>query len=270
MEKLAGKKRLDVLLVERGLFESREKARVHIIAGEVKVNGETVRVPSKKFDDGIEIEVVEKMRYVSRGGIKLEGALKGFNLEVRGRVAVDIGASTGGFTDCLLQNGVKKVYAVDVGKGQLAWKLRRDGRVVVIEKFNARYLDSLSFDPPPDLAVVDVSFISLTKILPPLFRVLVRPFDAVVLVKPQFELTRKEVSPTKGVVKSWELHEKAVKKIYDFCTSEGFCVLGAVASPILGDKGNREFFLHISDSGESVEWENVKKVVWGSGERGSD
>jgi 23S rRNA (cytidine1920-2'-O)/16S rRNA (cytidine1409-2'-O)-methyltransferase len=235
------KLRLDTLLVERGLFSSREQAQRAIMAGEVRVGTAVVDKASTKIEPGADVSVEAAFRYVGRGGLKLEGALRDFAITVSGLVALDIGASTGGFTDCLLQQGAKKVYAVDVGHGQLAWKIRNDPRVVVREKLNARFLERADVPEPVDLCVIDVSFISLTLILPKAFE-LVSPNGVIVaLIKPQFELQASDVGRG-GIVRDALLHEKAQRKISDFVVAAGHELAGIVPSSITGTDGNQEFF----------------------------
>lgn len=242
MKPRPAKQRLDTLLVERGFFNTREKAQRAIMAGHVRVGDQPADKPGLKVAADAELFVRRQSRYVGRGGLKLEAALKAFALDPTGWVALDVGASTGGFTDCLLQHGASKVYAVDVGHSQLAWKIRSDPRVVVHEKVNARFLDSKTVPEAVDLCVIDVSFISLTLILPPVFELL-KPGGAVVaLIKPQFELGKEEVDKGRGVVRDPEAQQQAVEKIRDFVTgplAKGWH--GVIDSPILGGDGNREF-----------------------------
>lgn len=233
--------RLDVLLAARGLVESREQAQRLILAGEVKVNGHPAGKPGVKIDEDSPIEIKNKPRYVSRGGLKLEGALHAFPVSPEGKVCLDIGSSTGGFTDCLLQHGAMRVHAVDVGTNQLVWKLRNDSRVIVREQFNARYMTSQDIGEEVALIVSDVSFISLTKILPAAFSVLEEGGDALVLVKPQFELQPGDIGAG-GIVRDPALHRRAVESIRRFVIEElGRQWMGCVDSPITGTDGNREF-----------------------------
>ncbi len=235
------KERLDVLLVSRGLVESRQLAQRLILAGEIKVNGHPAGKPGVKVDIDSELEVKNKPRYVSRGGLKLEGALKAFPVLADGKVCLDIGSSTGGFTDCLLQHGAVRVHAIDVGTNQLVWKLRNDPRVVVKEQFNARYMTPDDIGEPIDLIVSDVSFISLTKILPAAFPLLREDGDALVLIKPQFELQPEDIGHG-GIVRDPKLHRKAIESIRTFITEElGRQWMGCEDSPITGTDGNREF-----------------------------
>ncbi|MDX2226036.1 MAG: TlyA family RNA methyltransferase [Verrucomicrobiae bacterium] len=243
--------RLDQTLVERGLIESREKARRAIMAGEVLVNGQQVDKPSHKTPASAVVELKARDRFVSRGGLKLEGALAHFAVEVGGKTCLDVGASTGGFTDCLLQRGAARVFAVDVGHGQLVWKLRQDPRVVVMEQVNARQLDPAAFTPPPQFACVDVSFISLTKILPALGPVMDRTSDLVALIKPQFEAGREVMDRCRGVLKDEVLQAQIVREISGFTETLGWQVRGTIPSPITGTDGNREFLLWAVKTGQS-------------------
>lgn len=238
----AEKLRLDALLVQRGLFVSREKAQRAIMAGEVRIGGNVADKPGQRVQSDSEISVKQAERYVGRGGIKLEGALRHFHVDPQGAIALDIGASTGGFTDCLLQHGASKIYAIDVGHSQLDWKLRNDPRVVPQEKVNARFLSRSEVPEPIQICVIDVSFISLTLILPAAFELLSADGVILALIKPQFELSREEVSRG-GVIREAQLHEKAVEKIRHFVsTAMNKTWLGFVESPILGATGNKEFF----------------------------
>lgn len=240
-----GKIRLDRLLVERGLASARERARALILAGQVLVNGNSVT----KVGTLIPIEAAVTMKtldqpYVSRGGVKLAAALEHFRLVVTGLVAMDVGASTGGFTDCLLQQGAVRVYAVDVGYGQLAWKLRQDPRVIVLERTNIRYLPREAIPEEVDLAVVDVSFISLKLVLPKV-KLFLRPGGAILaLIKPQFEVGKGQVGKG-GVVRDPNLQLQAVSEIQDFSRSSGLTVAGVLPAPIRGPKGNQEYLLYV-------------------------
>lgn len=240
------KERLDVLLVNGGFAPSREKAKVIIMSGKVFVNGQREDKAGSTFDpEKITIEVKgSTLRYVSRGGLKLEKALNEFPLTVEGKICMDIGASTGGFTDCMLQNGAKKVYSVDVGHGQLDWKLRNDERVVCMEKTNFRYMQPQDIDDVLDFASVDVSFISLTKILLPARRLLSEKGEMVCLIKPQFEAGRDKVGK-KGVVREKKVHEEVIRKILVFARQVGFHVLDLAFSPIKGPEGNIEYLIYI-------------------------
>jgi 23S rRNA (cytidine1920-2'-O)/16S rRNA (cytidine1409-2'-O)-methyltransferase len=237
--------RVDVLLVEKGLCESREQAKRLILAGEVRIGDRVIDKPGQKLAEDSALEVREKPKFVGRGGIKLEGALEAFGIDPTGWVCIDVGASTGGFTDCLLQHGAAKVHAVDVGTNQLVWKLRSDPRVVVKEQFNARHMVPEDLGEKVRLAVMDLSFISLTKVLPAVFSVLDDEGGVVCLIKPQFELDREDISKG-GIVRDPALHERAVEKIRRFVVDE--CRRewrGLIASPITGTDGNQEFLAWI-------------------------
>ena len=237
--------RVDVLLVEKGLCESREQAKRLILAGEVRIGDRVIDKPGQKLAEDSALEVREKPKFVGRGGIKLEGALEAFGINPTAWVCIDVGASTGGFTDCLLQHGAAKVHAVDVGTNQLVWKLRNDPRVVVKEQFNARHMVLEDLGEKVRLAVMDLSFISLTKVLPAVFSVLDDEGSVVCLIKPQFELDREDISKG-GIVRDPALHERAVEKIRRFVVDE--CRRewrGLIASPITGTDGNQEFLAWI-------------------------
>ncbi len=234
--------RLDQALVERALCDSREKAKRLILAGAVRVNGHPARKASDSIKPADALTVDAPEKFVSRGGHKLEHALAHFQLPVAGLTAIDIGASTGGFTDCLLQRGAEKVFAVDVGQGQLAWKLRSDPRVVVMEKTNARFLKPENFPAPADLIVADCSFISLTKILPPAVPLLQPEGKIVALIKPQFEAGKAEVDKGRGVITDAAIHERVLAELREFVAAQaGLCWRGVVESPLLGPAGNKEF-----------------------------
>lgn len=234
--------RLDQALVEQGLCESREKAKRLIIAGQIRINGQTAKKPSDTVRPNDQLTLDAPEKYVSRGGHKLEHALAHFQINVTNLTAIDIGASTGGFTDCLLQRGAAKVFAVDVGQGQLAWKLRQDPRVVVMEKTNARFLKPENFPAPADFIVADCSFISLTKILPPAVPLLKNGGRIVALIKPQFEAGKEEVDRGRGVITDAAIHERVLAELKEFVTAQaGLCWLGVVESPLLGPAGNKEF-----------------------------
>lgn len=243
--------RADALLVARGLCDSREQAKRLIMAGEVLCGTARVSKPAAKLPVDAELHVKERPKYVGRGGLKLEGALDVFGIDPVGWVCVDVGASTGGFTDCLLQRGAKRVHAVDVGTNQLAWKLRSDDRVISKEQFNARAMTEEDLGERVDLAVMDLSFISLTKVLPAVFSVL-KPGGAVVcLIKPQFELSKEEVGKG-GIVREPELREKAVAKIRAFVDEcDGIAWRGLIESPIQGTDGNVEFLAWLVKGGEA-------------------
>lgn len=237
--------RLDQAMVERKLCESRERAKRAILAGQVRVNSQMARKPSDGVSPADEIVLEAGEKFVSRGGYKLEHALDFFHLEVTGLVAIDIGASTGGFTDCLLQRGARAVFAVDVGRGQLAWKLRQDKRVTVLEKTNARYLKPEQFPQRPDLAVIDCSFISLRKILPPASALLKSDGRIVALVKPQFEAGKAEADKGRGVIRDAAIHERILEELREFTTGQNLFWRGAVESPLQGPAGNKEFLVLI-------------------------
>ena len=240
----SGKSRLDVALVERGLFDSREKARRAVMAAQVFVDGQPATKAGTLIQPLAKLEVAAKEKFVGRGGYKIEAALDGFHVDPAGRVCADIGASTGGFTDCLLQRGATKVFALDVGHGQLDWRLRQDLRVDVREGVNARYLRPGDFDPPPTLAVADVSFISLTLIFPAIFALLPAEADMVVLIKPQFELSKAEVGRG-GIVRDEETRLRSVEKIHAFIENSGHRWAGFITSPITGRDGNVEYLAHL-------------------------
>ncbi len=228
--------------MERGLCDSRERAKRLVLAGQVRVNGQPARKPSDTIKPGDEVALEAPEKFVSRGGHKLEHALEHFKLDVTGLTALDLGASTGGFTDCLLQHGAGKVFAVDVGQGQLAWKLRQDDRVVVMEKTNARHLKQEQFPKSADLAVIDCSFISLKKILPPAVPLLKPDGKIVALIKPQFEAGKEEADKGRGVITDAAVHERVLAELQEFVGAQaGICWRGVIESPLLGPAGNKEF-----------------------------
>jgi 23S rRNA (cytidine1920-2'-O)/16S rRNA (cytidine1409-2'-O)-methyltransferase len=235
------KLRLDQVLVGKGLFPSREQARRAIMAGDVKVGTRVALKPSELLEEEAAISIKPTRKYVGRGALKLENALDYFQIDVRGKTALDIGASTGGFTDCMLQRGAEKVYAVDVGHGQLNWKLRNDPRVIVLEKVNARSLSREQVPELVDVCVIDVSFISLTLVLPNAFDLITPTGVILALIKPQFELQRADVGRG-GIIRDQKLHQKAQNKIVAFVTHSGHLVTGIVPSAIKGADGNQEFF----------------------------
>jgi 23S rRNA (cytidine1920-2'-O)/16S rRNA (cytidine1409-2'-O)-methyltransferase len=245
--------RLDQALVERGLCESREKAKRAVMAGLVTINGHAARKPSDALKPEDQIELAMPEKYVSRGGLKLEHALNYFQLEVAGQIAIDLGASTGGFTDCLLQRGAARVYTVDVGQGQLAWKLRRNPKVIILEKTNARNLTAGSFPlpfTPADVAVIDCSFISLKKILPAAVALLRRSGKIVALIKPQFEAGKAEADRGAGVITDPAIHERVLDELNEFVRGlPGWHWRGVTPSPILGPAGNKEFLTLIENLG---------------------
>ena len=244
------KNRLDRLLVELDMAPTRAKARALILAGRVKVDSHIVDKAGASILAGSNIEVTESARYVSRGGEKLEAALDHFSPIIEGCTALDVGASTGGFTDCLLQRGAARVYAVDVGYGQLAWSLRNDPRVIVIERTNARDLGAGMFDERPEFATIDVSFISLTLVLGPIKDVLTESGGIIALIKPQFEAGREQVGKG-GVVRDAAVHEQVIEKISVFAEELGLESKGVMESPLLGPAGNKEFFIYLLKSAQS-------------------
>jgi len=240
------KERLDVLLVEQGYYPTREKAKAAVMAGLVSVAGERCDKPGTKFPENVAIAVKGEVHpYVSRGGLKLEKAIRTFDIDLKDKVMMDIGASTGGFTDCALQHGARLVYAIDVGYGQLAWTLRQDERVVVMERTNFRHMDPEAFPhEKPDLASIDVSFISLKLILPVLHRFLKDGGEVLALVKPQFEAGKENVGKN-GIVRDPQIHRQVLMSIAGFASSIGFLVAGLSFSPITGGEGNIEFLMHL-------------------------
>lgn len=242
-----GKMRLDQLLVTRNLTQSRQKAQALIMAGQVKVGQMIVIKPATMIEIETPLEILQNLRYVSRGGQKLEKALTFFNIQVRDKICLDVGASTGGFTDCLLQHGAKKVYAVDVGKGQLDYKLQQDQRVVNMEKTNIRYVERSNFSEPLELAVIDVSFISLDKVLPKVKELLKECGQIIALIKPQFEAGPKHVSKG-GVVRDEKIQRQVIEKIELFAQIMVMEVKGVVESPLLGPAGNKEFLIYLVKS----------------------
>ncbi|MBT1247996.1 RNA methyltransferase [Thermosipho affectus] len=260
MEDKKMKERLDVLLVKKGLVESREKAKRLIMAGNVIVNNERVDKAGKMVDINSNIRIKQKEKYVSRGGYKLEGAFNSFSFEIKDKVACDIGASTGGFTDFLLQNGVKRVYCVDVGYGQLHWKIRSDERTIVLEKTNAR---NLQLPEKVDLVVCDVSFISITKIFPIIKKILKESGKAVVLVKPQFEAGKGKVGKG-GIVREPIVHKEVLEKVIRVALDEGLKPVGIDFSKIKGTDGNIEYFLYLKIEGKEkeIDIESIVKRAW--------
>ena len=261
------KERLDVLLVKQGLAESREKAKAVIMAGEVFVQGQREDKAGAMFDES-KVTITVKgssLRYVSRGGLKLEKAMACFPITLEGDICMDIGSSTGGFTDCMLQNGAKKVYSVDVGHGQLAWKLRNDERVVNLERTNLRYVTSEQIPELMELAVMDVSFISIKLVLPAVKALLKPDADLICLIKPQFEAGREEVGK-KGVVRDRAVHEHVIHSILDFAPEIGLTVMGLDFSPIKGPEGNIEYICHMKNRVSEAVSINVEAVVTASHE----
>lgn len=255
------KDRLDILLVKRGLAESREKAKAVIMSGIVYVDGQKEDKAGQTFADTANIEVRgNTLKYVSRGGLKLEKAMECFDVSVKDKVCMDIGASSGGFTDCMLQNGAKKVYAVDVGHGQLAWKLRNDTRVVVMEKTNIRYVKPEDIGESIDFASIDVSFISLSKVLPAAYNLLGERGEIVALIKPQFEAGREKVGK-KGVVREKSTHIEVIQNCFAYAKENGFFVRELEFSPVKGPEGNIEYLYHIVKSGDVDSDIDIEAVV---------
>lgn len=247
------KERLDVLLVKRGLAPSREKAKAIIMSGIVFVDNERADKAGTSFDEKVKIEVRGKtLKYVSRGGLKLEKAMEVFGVELSGKICMDVGASTGGFTDCMLQNGAAKVYSVDVGHGQLAWKLVQDERVVCMDRTNIRYVTPEDIDDTIDFASIDVSFISLTKVLLPVKNLLSAAGQIVCLIKPQFEAGRENVGK-KGVVRDKKVHIQVIEKVIAYAKSIGFGILNLEFSPVKGPEGNIEYLLYLQNIPEHEE-----------------
>lgn len=239
------KERLDVLLVKRNLAESREKAKAIIMSGNVFVEGQREDKAGTTFSEEVQIEIKgHTLPYVSRGGLKLEKALANFDVTVEGKVCTDVGSSTGGFTDCMLQNGAVKVFAIDVGRGQLDWKLRQDERVICMEKTNIRYVTPEDIGEPIDFSSIDVSFISLTKVLEPIRNYLKADGEIVALIKPQFEAGREKVGK-KGVVRERSTHREVIEKVAVYAHSIGFEILNIDFSPIKGPEGNIEYLIHL-------------------------
>ena len=242
------KKRLDMMLVERALAPSREKAKAYIMAGQVYVDGQKEDKAGSMFADTVKVEVRgNTLPYVSRGGLKLEKAMNEFDVSLSGKVCMDVGASTGGFTDCMLQNGGVKVYSIDVGYGQLDWKLRNDPRVICMEKTNIRYVVPEDIQERPAFSSIDVSFISLTKVLLPVRNLLTEDGEIVCLIKPQFEAGRDKVGK-KGVVREAATHLEVVERVIDMAIENGFSVLGLEFSPVKGPEGNIEYLLYVEKS----------------------
>lgn len=255
------KTRLDVYLTEKGLAPSREKAKALIMAGVVFVDNQKCDKAGTVVKETQTVEVRGgELKYVSRGGLKLEKAMQEFSVQLDGKVCMDIGASTGGFTDCMLQNGAKKVFSVDVGYGQLAWKLRCDERVVNMERTNIRHVTLEQIGEPLDFASVDVAFISLRLVLPVAYNLLKDGGEVVALIKPQFEAGKEKVGK-KGVVREQSTHVEVVRTIYDFCKEQGFSVLGLDFSPIKGPEGNIEYLIYLKKGGETVITEVAAEMI---------
>ena len=259
--KQSKKERLDILLVEKGFFPSREKAKSAIMAGEVLVEGERVDKSGQRIKADSNISVTEKeSAFVSRGGEKLEKALKVFNVNVKGKRAIDVGASTGGFTDCLLKYGAEKVYCIDVGYGQLAWKLQKDSRVVVIDRTNIRYLTADKFDDLFELAAIDVSFISLDKVLPAVYNLIKEKGEVVALIKPQFEAGREFIQKG-GLVKKAEVHQTVIEKICEKAQKIGFNIQGLTFSPLKKASGNIEYFICLIKNSGKDKANNFPQII---------
>jgi len=258
---MADKERLDVLLVSLGLAQSRELAKAYIMAGDVYVDGNKEDKAGTKIDVNSNIDVRgREMPYVSRGGFKLEKAMAEFPVELIGKICMDIGSSTGGFTDCMLQNGASKVYSIDVGYGQLAWKLRNDERVICMEKTNVRYITEEQVPDKPEFASVDVSFISLTKVIPPALAIMADNAQLICLIKPQFEAGREKVGK-KGVVRDKKVHEEVIIKIIDFAFEIGINVIGISFSPIKGPEGNIEYLIMLDRKNVGLSKEEAHKAA---------
>ncbi|MCR5833858.1 MAG: TlyA family RNA methyltransferase [Selenomonadaceae bacterium] len=243
------KQRLDIFLTDKNYFDSRAKAKAMIMAGKILVNGQKVDKAGTLIAEDAQIRILgEEMPFVSRGGLKLQKAVEVFGLDLNGKIAADIGASTGGFTDCMLQHGAMKVYAIDVGYGQLAWKLRQDNRVVNMERTNVRNVTAENFPDAPNFISVDVAFISLDKVLPVVYDILTDDGEAVALIKPQFEAGREYVGK-KGVVRDKKIHAAVIEKVLSFATETGFKILGLDFSPVKGPEGNIEYLAYFGKNG---------------------
>lgn len=256
------KKRLDAILVEQGFFDTRSKAQAAIMAGQILVNDLKVDKPGTQVADEVKIKIIgSKLPYVSRGGLKLEKALKVFPITLKDKIVADIGASTGGFTDCSLQNGARKVYAIDVGYGQLAWSLRTDERVVNLERTNVRYLDESSLPEKIQIATIDVAFISLDKVLPAVKKLLSADGCVIALIKPQFEAGRDKVGK-KGVVRDPKVHEEVIENVINMAKDEKFGIGGLDYSPIKGPEGNIEYLLYLTlDESNNINEERISQIV---------
>jgi 23S rRNA (cytidine1920-2'-O)/16S rRNA (cytidine1409-2'-O)-methyltransferase len=259
---MSAKERLDVLVVEQGFYESREKAKAAIMAGLVMVDGERSDKPGTKIKRDAKLTVKGDLHpYVSRGGLKLEKALAEFDVSLDGRVVIDIGASTGGFTDCALQNGAKQVYSVDVGYGQLAWSLRNDPRVVVMERTNFRHLKPEDLKgATPEVAVMDVSFISIRLLLPVIHSVLAEDGELLSLIKPQFEAGRERVGKN-GIVRDPEVHRDVLVRVLGTAVAQGYAVRKVTFSPITGGDGNIEFLAHLTKQGEGLSGDDLQQAI---------
>ncbi|MEQ8196801.1 MAG: TlyA family RNA methyltransferase [Clostridiaceae bacterium] len=254
------KERLDILLVEKGFFESREKAKAQIMAGKIFIDGRRVDKCGEKVKINAEIEFKgQEMPYVSRGGYKLEKAMKEFSIDLKDKVCLDIGASTGGFTDCMLQNGALKVFSIDVGYGQFAWKLRTDPRVVCMERTNIRYVTPEDLGEKADFASIDVSFISLKKIMPAVISLLKDDGAVIALIKPQFEAGRDKVGK-KGVVREKSVHEEVILSIAEYLSNENLNILDLSFSPIKGPEGNMEFLIYFTKNADIISQFSIEKI----------
>lgn len=252
------KERIDILLVDKGFAESREKAKRIIMTGIVFVDNEKIDKSGTKVN--IDSEIIVKgnpLKYVSRGGLKLEKALESFPIDVRGKISLDIGASTGGFSDCMLQNGAKKIYAIDVGYGQLDWKIRSDERVITMDRTNIRYVTKDDLGELAEFVSIDVSFISLKLVLPIVKELTTRDVDIVALIKPQFEAGREKVGK-KGVVRDKKIHKEVIKNIYDYCNEIDLFISGLTYSPVKGAEGNREYLAHITKTPTNI---NIDELI---------
>jgi len=261
--KKAKKERLDILLVEKGFFATREKAKSAIMAGEVLVDGEKFNKAGRIVKSDSNISAIKKeTTYVSRGGEKLEKALKVFNVNVKGKRVIDVGASTGGFTECLLKSGAEKVYCIDVGYGQLSWKLQKDNRVVVIDRTNIRYLTAVKFDDLFELATIDVSFISLDKVLPAVYNLIKERGKVVALIKPQFEAGREFIQKG-GLVKKAEVHQMVIERVGEKAQKIGFSIQGLTFSPLKKTSGNIEYFIFLIKNSGKDKANNFPQIVEG-------
>lgn len=257
---MAKKERLDVLIVKKNLLSSREKAKAYIMSGAVYVNGQKEDKPGTQVKTDADIEIREKMKYVSRGGYKLEKAIQVFPISLNQKIAMDIGASTGGFTDCMLQNEATKVYAVDVGYGQLAWELRQDERVICMEKTNIRYVTKNDISDEIEFASIDVSFISLTKVLEPIKELLKDNAEVVALIKPQFEAGREKVEK-KGVVRDYKVHIEVIHNVSNYARELGYGVHGIDYSPIRGPEGNIEYLIYLKKNSIGIGPDEQVKII---------
>jgi len=259
--KKSKKERLDILLVEKGFFPSREKAKGAIMAGEILVERERVDKSGQRIKVESNISVIEKKTaFVSRGGEKLEKAIKKFDILVKGKRVIDVGASTGGFTDCLLKYGAEKVYCIDVGYGQLAWKLQKDSRVIIVDRTNIRYLTADKFDDLFEIAAIDVSFISLDKVLPAVYNLIKEKGEVVALIKPQFEAGREFIQKG-GLVKKAEVHQMVIERVGDKAQEMGFSIQGLTFSPLKKTSGNIEYLIYLIKNSEKDKINNFPQIV---------